>query len=45
MKDFAEFFMHEALIKDIKENKKKLAWDIVALFENNGKTMEFALKR
>lgn len=45
MKDFAEFFMHEALIKDIKENKKNLAWDIVALFENNGKTMEFSLKK
>lgn len=45
MKDFAEFFMQEALISDIKENKKKLEWDIVALFENGGKNIEFALKK
>lgn len=45
MKDFAEFFMQEALIIDIKENKKKLEWDIVALFTSDEKKIEFALKR
>lgn len=45
MKDFAEFFMQEALIIDIKENKKKLDGDIVALFTNNEKEIEFAMKR
>ncbi|MFA7718053.1 MAG: DUF5915 domain-containing protein [Candidatus Absconditabacterales bacterium] len=45
MKDFADFFQKEALIKESKENKKKLAGDIVALFESDGKTIEFALKR
>lgn len=45
MKDFAEFFMHEALISDIKENKKKLDGDIVALFTSDGKEIEFAMKK
>jgi hypothetical protein len=45
MKEFAEFFMAEALIKDIKEHKKKLVGDIVSLFENDDKTIEFALKK
>lgn len=45
MKDFAEFFMHEALISDIKENKKKLDGDIVALFTSDEKEIEFAMKK
>ena len=45
MKDFWDFFKQEALLTDIKENKKKLDSDIVALFTNDGKEIEFALKR
>lgn len=45
MKDFAEFFMHEALIIDIKENKKRLDGDIVALFTSDEKEIEFAMKK
>ena len=45
MKDFADFFQQEALITDIKEHKEKLQWDIVALFESDGRSIEFALKR
>ena len=45
MKDFAEFFMHEALISDIKENKKKLDGTIVSLFTSDGKEIEFAMKK
>lgn len=45
MKDFAEFFMQEALITDIQENKKKLDGAIVALFTNDEKEIEFALKK
>lgn len=45
MKDFWDFFKQEALLTDIKENKKKLDGDIVALFTNDGKEIEFALKR
>ncbi len=45
MKDFAEFFMHEALISDIKENKKKLDGTIVSLFTSDEKEIEFAMKK
>jgi isoleucyl-tRNA synthetase len=45
MKDFAEFFQREALIKSIDEHKEKLDGDIVALFTSDDKTIEFALKR
>ncbi|MEI8090846.1 MAG: DUF5915 domain-containing protein [bacterium] len=45
MKDFAEFFMHEALITDIKENKKKLDGTIVSLFTSDEKQIEFAMKK
>ncbi len=45
MKDFAEFFMQEALISDITEHKKKLDGDIVALFTSDEKEIEFALKK
>jgi len=45
MKDFAGFFKTEALLIEIKENKKKLDGDIVALFENGEKNIEFALKK
>jgi hypothetical protein len=45
MKDFAEFFMHEALISDIKEHKKKLDGTIVSLFTSDEKEIEFAMKK
>ena len=43
--DFADFFQHEALITDIKEQKWKLTGDIVALFESDGKNVEFSLSK
>jgi len=45
MKDFATFFVQEALIKDIKENKKKLDGTIVSLFTSDEKKIEFAMKK
>ena len=45
MKDFAEFFKTEALLIDIKENKKKLDGDIVALFTSDEKQIEFSMKK
>ncbi len=45
MKEFEEFFMHEALIKSVTEQKTKLDGDIVALFENDGRTIEFGMKK
>ena len=45
MEEFKGFFMHEALIKGVTEQKTKLDGDIVALFENDGRTIEFGMKR
>ena len=45
MKDFEDFFKTEALLIDIKENKKKLDGDIVALFTSDEKQIEFSMKR
>ena len=45
MKDFTEFFQQEALVKSISEHKANLEGDIVALFETNERTIEFALKK
>ncbi len=44
VKEFKDFFKHEALISDIQSTDKPEG-DIVALFTNNESTINFALKR
>jgi hypothetical protein len=44
IKEFADFFKHEALISDIQTTDTP-DWDIVALFTNDQSTINFALKK
>ena len=44
VKEFKDFFKHEALISDIQSTDKPEG-DIVALFTNNESTINFALKK
>ncbi len=44
VKEFKDFFKHEALISDIQSTDTP-EWDIVALFTNNESTINFALKK
>ena len=44
VKEFKNFFKHEALISDIQSTDTP-EWDIVALFTNNESTINFALKK
>jgi len=44
VKEFKDFFKHEALISDLQSTDKPEG-DIVALFTNNESTINFALKK
>lgn len=44
IKEFTDFFKHEALISDIQTTDKP-EWEIVALFTNDESTINFALKK
>lgn len=44
VKEFKDFFKHEALISDIQSTDTP-EWDIVALFTSNESTINFALKK
>jgi isoleucyl-tRNA synthetase len=44
IKEFTDFFKHEALISDIQSTDKPEG-DIVALFTSNESTIDFALKK
>jgi len=44
IKEFKEFFQHEALISDIQSTDNP-EWDIVALFTSGESTINFALKK
>ncbi len=44
VKEFTDFFKHEALISDIQSTDTP-EWDIIALFTSNESTINFALKK